>query len=96
MPRRSKLSHEAWRLLTEPVFERDGWKCVRCKRYRPVQAHHILPKSRGGLDEPGNLVSLCAECHEYVQPRWKLFLQPYWQWVLIRAIEGNVQGERPA
>ena len=25
--------------------------------------HHIVPKSRGGSDNEGNLINLCLECH---------------------------------
>jgi hypothetical protein len=26
--------------------------------------HHIIPRSKGGTDDPSNLVPLCANCHE--------------------------------
>ena len=26
--------------------------------------HHIIPKSQGGKDDIGNLISLCRSCHD--------------------------------
>ena len=28
--------------------------------------HHIIPKSRGGSDDPSNLIFLCLDCHSKV------------------------------
>lgn len=30
---------------------------------RAQHAHHKLPRSRGGTDDPLNIAFLCAECH---------------------------------
>ena len=32
-------------------------------RYESLEVHHIVPRSRGGGDHPGNLKTLCARCH---------------------------------
>ena len=49
------------------VKHRDGYKCVCCKKKpdknRKLEAHHILPVSKGGSDDPDNLVTLCHQCH---------------------------------
>lgn len=37
--------------------------CWRCAQGRNLQRCHIVPDSLGGLDEPSNLVLLCAQCH---------------------------------
>lgn len=39
---------------------------------RGEHAHHILRRSQGGPDEPGNLLWLCAPCHEHAHrnPAW--------------------------
>jgi 5-methylcytosine-specific restriction endonuclease McrA len=46
------------------ALERDGHRCQvpGCSR-AAVHAHHIVYRSRGGSDEPENLVSLCAAHH---------------------------------
>lgn len=46
-------------------------KCCKCnKEFKTkkvdgdfLEAHHMLPKSRGGKDILGNLQSLCRSCH---------------------------------
>jgi 5-methylcytosine-specific restriction endonuclease McrA len=37
--------------------------CVACG-HRPSHSHHIVPRAIGGSDATGNLVRLCANCHE--------------------------------
>jgi hypothetical protein len=46
------------------VRERDGCRCQvpGCSR-RATHAHHVVPRSHGGGDEPENLVGLCAFHH---------------------------------
>jgi cytochrome c553 len=34
-----------------------GW------RWEYLEVHHIVPRSRGGSDHPGNLKTLCPSCH---------------------------------
>ena len=43
-----------------------------------LQAHHIRPFSRGGLTIDENLITLCSECHQSLDPhfQWDLFLLP--------------------
>lgn len=43
-------------------------QCRRCMRFHPwgnsiMQIHHIRPLVDGGSNEYGNLVTLCADCH---------------------------------
>lgn len=38
-------------------------KCVYCGATRRLTADHVHPKSRGGADEPGNLVPACIDCN---------------------------------
>lgn len=32
-------------------------------RWESLEVHHIVPRSRGGSDHPGNLRTLCPQCH---------------------------------
>ncbi|MCU0860830.1 MAG: HNH endonuclease, partial [Methanomassiliicoccales archaeon] len=32
-------------------------------RWESLEVHHIVPRSRGGSDHPGNLKTLCPDCH---------------------------------
>ena len=52
------------------VGERDGWQCRYCATdlaHNPFlpspTLDHVLPKSRGGKDDPNNLVLCCASCN---------------------------------
>ncbi len=45
------------------VLQRDNEECVLCKSTEELQFDHILPKSRGGNDEPENLRVLCRTCN---------------------------------
>ncbi len=47
------------------VFARDGWRCTApgCSSYRNLHAHHVVFRSAGGSDAPGNLTTLCAWHH---------------------------------
>ncbi len=46
------------------IYLRDRWRCASpiC-RSRNVQPHHIVFRSHGGGEQPGNLVSICTKCH---------------------------------
>lgn len=48
------------------VLQRDGFTCQYCGRRPPaVRLHvdHIVPKSRGGSDNPDNLQAACTRCN---------------------------------
>ncbi len=49
-----------WKRVSAQVVA--GNACVRCER--PAEhAHHVLPRSFGGPDDPSNLVPVCSRCH---------------------------------
>ena len=48
------------------IFDRDGFTCQYCGKSPPeVMLHvdHIQPKSKGGSDEPDNLITSCSVCN---------------------------------
>ena len=49
------------------AFVRDGFACRYCGRSAAdgaaLEADHVQPRSRGGKDELGNLVTACWECN---------------------------------
>lgn len=48
------------------ILKRDGFSCRYCGRHgRDVELHvdHVVPRSRGGTNDPTNLVASCAECN---------------------------------
>ncbi|MGD0039971.1 MAG: RNA-guided endonuclease IscB [Isosphaeraceae bacterium] len=49
------------------VLHRDGYKCQsgRKGKHSPkLHVHHKVFRAHGGSDEPSNLVTLCATCHD--------------------------------
>jgi len=42
-------------------------KCSLCnKKSDFLEKHHIIPKSKGGLDTNDNLINICGECHSKI------------------------------
>ena len=58
-----RYARKAWKMLRRFVLDRDGWRCTKCGRAGAMEVHHVKPIEDGGLDEPGNLVTLCRGCH---------------------------------
>lgn len=49
-----------WKRMAAEIVT--GKPCVRCDS--PAEhAHHVLPRSFGGSDDPSNLVPVCSRCH---------------------------------
>ena len=53
------------------VFRRDKHRCVYCGRdmlvdfetLMMIQEDHLVPRSKGGLDEANNIVTACSVCN---------------------------------
>lgn len=48
------------------VFERDAFRCVYCGATADearLEVDHVIPRSRGGKDVFGNLVTACFDCN---------------------------------
>jgi len=48
------------------VFKRDDFTCQYCGRKSPeviLEVDHITPRSKGGSDDIGNLITSCRECN---------------------------------
>lgn len=56
-----------WRITRGRIKRRDGYQCARCKTKEGLTVHHIVPRDDGGGDHDGNLITLCEECHNYVE-----------------------------
>jgi HNH endonuclease len=55
-----------WHWRRHFVLERDGKRCVECKRpgYKvALHIHHVTPQVFGGDHDLDNLVALCVRCH---------------------------------
>lgn len=84
----TKVEPEGWRkmyhsnkivpLPTETrlrVSKRDGYKC-QCCGGAGESLHHILPRAEGGKNEDDNLILLCEDCHNEIEPQWKVYCTP--------------------
>lgn len=49
--------------LRNEVYERDGYKCVKCGNTHDLQLDHKLPFSKGGRTEKNNLQTMCKACN---------------------------------
>ena len=48
------------------IFKRDGFVCQYCGKQPPgttLQVDHIIPVSKGGDNDPMNLITSCQECN---------------------------------
>lgn len=64
----------AWDKLRLQILQRDCYicRCSECQpagktfptRIRPAtEVDHVIPKAKGGTDDPGNLAAINADCH---------------------------------
>lgn len=61
--RRSAYRLHGYRKHQPSVFERDKFKCVYCGASEDLTLDHVIPRSRGGSDEPENLATCCKPCN---------------------------------
>ncbi len=61
-----RLDAKSYEVLRLQVLGRDGWKCQNCGRRDQLQTHHKEFRSHSGDDSEENLITLCADCHEFV------------------------------
>lgn len=52
-----------WRNLRRDTLQRDGDRCRYCGNLAR-QVDHVIPRSKGGVDDPSNLVACCATCNK--------------------------------
>ena len=61
---------EDWQQLRISILERDGFSCQEENGYcsGPLQIHHIIELSKGGSNNPSNLITLCKYHHSMKHP----------------------------
>lgn len=60
-----------WQQVRKTVLARDHGTCCLCGAAPgadELDVHHLIPRSAGGLDDPGNLITLCDGCHATRHP----------------------------
>lgn len=63
-PRRLRLGQSDWSILRAEIFARDDYTCRYCGEHGgKLECDHVIPVSRGGSNDPGNLVTSCFACN---------------------------------
>ena len=57
------LSANVSKEIRKAIYRREGYECAVCGSTRQLEIHHVVKRSRGGSNEPMNLVCLCHLCH---------------------------------
>ena len=64
--------------IRKAVILRDGCRCMECgKSNRRLEVHHIKPRRLKGSSTPGNLITLCTECHQKTEGVEELYMDRY-------------------
>ncbi|MDE0331476.1 MAG: HNH endonuclease [Nitrospinae bacterium] len=66
------MNKRKWAAFRREIFERDGWRCVKCGGAGRLECHHPHKLEHGGAPfDPANAETLCRECHvrEHNPPR---------------------------
>jgi len=66
-PHREKLEGEEYRKFIAWIFIRDRWMCRECGSKNSLTPHHLVKRSQLGGDTPGNVLTLCLDCHNEVE-----------------------------
>jgi len=70
----SEYEGNNWR---QKVLWRDKYTCQHCSSKNTLQAHHIIPRSKGGANSVRNGITLCKECHKSLHlGYWILKIKP--------------------
>lgn len=54
------------KMMRFEILKRDGFRCVYCGANAVatlLEVDHVVPSSRGGTDDPSNLVTACKGCN---------------------------------
>lgn len=52
-----------WQKIRLRILQRDGYCCQYCGSEDATTVDHIIPISKGGTDDPDNLVAACTRCN---------------------------------
>ena len=67
-----RLNRKSWKRIRAQVVARDNYACQHCGATDLLHVHHIIPWALIRTDDPGNLITLCAQCHyEAGKPYWE-------------------------
>ena len=61
-----RLHEDRWQRTRGEVFERDGWRCVKCGKAGRLEADHVVPLHVDPAQDPyavAGCQTLCWRCH---------------------------------
>ena len=67
--RRKVASPKQWQAILESKCRNRACRVCGLRSSYALEAHHLVPRDRGGDDVPANIVGLCNECHCLVEER---------------------------
>ena len=86
MQSQRKQNSIQWKRIRERILRRDGFICVYCHEQANT-VDHVQPISKGGTDEPDNLVAACGKCNSKKSNKLPhLFFEPVSTTVSIRGL----------
>jgi hypothetical protein len=63
-----KFNVRAWLITQKLIIERDNGRCKSCGTDKYLTVHHIIPRNEGGDEDFDNLITLCLDCHNEIEP----------------------------
>lgn len=73
-----------WYKTLNFIFKRDNYTCVYCGQVGgKLEADHIMPFSRGGSDEVGNLITSCRKCNRQKKDKT---VEEFQQWRITKGL----------
>lgn len=61
---RGKRRNKIGKLRRQEIYERDGYRCVKCgNKSRKLTLDHKIPVSKGGTNATENLQTMCGGCN---------------------------------
>jgi 5-methylcytosine-specific restriction endonuclease McrA len=64
-----RLPEREWLALCAQVYARDGLVCRYCGAHDLLSVDHVVPVSRGGLNDLSNLAAACRPCNSSKRDR---------------------------
>ena len=63
---RKLLKHPKWQQKRLKIFERDGWRCQKCRaKNKELHIHHLKYTTKKPWKEKDeNLITWCVDCHK--------------------------------
>lgn len=62
--REEQQPYMSWQKKRQFIFERDSHTCQYCGATNEIlEVDHVIPKSRGGSNDPDNLKTACWDCN---------------------------------